>query len=142
VQSKEIWFDIANPVRMPIPLVPSVRVSFNPIFSARVAGGIRLRQRQLPCVTNGIVSSNGPIVRPRRIFFAGQRFAPHQHSIARLECEPQRRIGDDGAGCGGDDRCFDAELARHEGGLILHALHVPNGVFGIRSENSTSLGKQ
>ena len=39
------------------------------------------------------------------------------HFIERLECisrEPQRRIGDDGARRGGDNRSFDAELARHE----------------------------
>jgi hypothetical protein len=29
-----------------------------------------------------------------------------------------------------------------QGRLILHALHVSNGVFGIRSENTASLGKE
>jgi len=29
-----------------------------------------------------------------------------------------------------------------QGGLILHTLHVSNGVFGIRSENAVSLGKE
>jgi hypothetical protein len=31
---------------------------------------------------------------------------------------------------------------RRQGRLILHALHVPNGVFGIRSENTVSFGKE